>query len=269
MLSATAATQAGRICARTLLACVFLVNSAITPLTGNSAEAESVIADAWGIAVDPIKLGRASQNILNSVEQVQLLLNQIGSVETRTNQDLADRISQMKSIVDGVVLAVDQNVANLREIITEAEQKIVALEKQIYLDAESLLDRVQCVAENIMKVQLQEAIADSVAELIAANVSINVRGFKIFNLRLKEIQVTDPDQAYISVRDGYLRRLNALKPNDSAYTIVSAYANIERRAQEASCLVPDPTVQAELLKEEFEYRRLAGAWAVVPVTMAR
>jgi Holliday junction resolvasome RuvABC endonuclease subunit len=195
------------------------------------------------------------------------MLDQIGTVEATTNRDLADRITQVKQIVDEVVTAINQNVANLQQIISAAEQKIVGLENQIYLDAQSLLSKLQCVAQNMATVQIQELIANAVAELRAADPGVTFLGIRIINLSLKQIQITDPDQAYTSVRDAYLKRMNLLSSTDPAYAIVSTYANIERLAEEASCAYRDPTVAAAFLREEFNYRRLAGAWAVVPFAM--
>jgi hypothetical protein len=70
---------------------------------------------------DPLQLGHASDNILQSVERIQLMLDQVGSLEKTTNADLANRISQVKDVVDEVIAAVNQNAANLREIIAEAD----------------------------------------------------------------------------------------------------------------------------------------------------
>src|ERR1700733_344063 len=159
-------------------------------------------------------------------------------------------------------MAINQNVADLQQIISQAEQRILRLENQMYLDAESLLNKLQCVAQNIATVQIQELVGNAVAELKAADPSITFLGIKIINLRLKQVQITDPDQAYASVRDAYLKRLNSVQPTDPAYAVVSTFANIERLAEEASCAYTDPTVAAAFLREEFNYRRLAGAWAV-------
>jgi len=263
MFSAGANTY--RIPLRLIVAGSLFLSNLVPPLT--SPARADVLGDVWGIATDPIKLGRASQNILNSVERIQQMLNQLGNVESTTNQDLTDRINQVKGVVDEVITAVNQNASNLQQIIDDAEQKIAALENQIYLDAESLLDRVQCIAQNLATIQIQQAIANAVAELREADPEITFLGITIINLHLRQIKITDPDRAYMSVRDGYLNRLNALGPDSSAYTIVSIYGNIERLAEGASCAYRDPTVALIFLKEEFNYRRLAAPWANIPMVM--
>ena len=69
-------------------------------------------------------------------------------------------------------MAINQNVADLQQIISQAEQRILRLENQMYLDAESLLNKLQCVAQNIATVQIQELVGNAVAELKAADPSI-------------------------------------------------------------------------------------------------
>jgi|HubBroStandDraft_2_1064218.scaffolds.fasta_scaffold1502770_1 hypothetical protein len=102
MASITAGMLATRILPRALLACIVFIGSAITPVALSPANADvlgdigGVTGDIWGVATDPFKLGQGSQNILDSVERIQLMLNQVGTVELRTNRDLADRITQVK-----------------------------------------------------------------------------------------------------------------------------------------------------------------------------
>jgi hypothetical protein len=227
----------------------------------------SVIGDFTGILTDPLKLGRASDNILQSVERVQAMLNQVGALEATTNVDLANRISDVKDIVDEVIGAVDHNVANLGEIVKQAEDRMASLEQIIFIDAQSILDRVQCVAENMATVQIQEAVANAVATLVRSDPHIALFGIKIIDLKAGNVQITDPDKAYMSLRDGYLKRLAALRATDSAYAIVSTYANIERLAQGASCAYRDPTLAAFFLKQEFDYQRLAEPWSIIPPVM--
>lgn len=227
----------------------------------------NVFGDAWGIVTDPLKLGKASDNLLQSVERIQLMLNQVGQLEATANVDLANRISQVQQLVDGVISAVDRNVANLRDIVAQAEVQMASLEQIVYLDAQSILDKVQCVAQNIATIQVQEAVANAVAALHDSDPSITFLGIKIINLKTRNVVITDPDQAYISVRDGYLKKLAALGAGDDAYTIVSTYANIERLAEGASCAYRDPTLASLFLKEEFNYRRLAEPWANIPMEM--
>ena len=145
--------------------------------------------------------------------------------------------------------------------------QLALLERRIYLDAEGILKKVQCVATNIATIKLQEAVASAAAALNDAGPSIRFLGFKIIDLKLKRVQITDPDKAYTSIRDGYLKRLAALGPTDSAYEIISTYANIGRLAEDAGCAYDDPTLAAMFLNEQFKYRLLAQSWAIIPVKM--
>jgi hypothetical protein len=226
------------------------------------------IGDLSGILKDPLKLGNASGDLLESVERIQLMLNQVGSVEATTNVDLANRIAQVKDVVNEVVTAVDQNVANLSQIISQAEAKMTTLEQTIYLDAQSLLNQVQCVAQNITTIDAQQLVANMVLSLYKSDPTITFAGIDVVKLKVGTVQITDPDQAYISARDGYLKKLAALGPSDSAYTIISTYANIERLAVNTSCAYTDPTLLAMLHKEQFDYSRLGKPWGIMNVTVS-
>jgi hypothetical protein len=241
---------------RLCVAGTLLLNSVVIP----PAVKADVIGDLSGVLADPIKLGQASNDILKSVERIQLMLNQVGSIEATTNVDLANRISQVRDVVDEVITAVDQNVANLSQIISKAETEMATLEQTIYLDAQELLNKAQCVAQNITTIDVQQAIVNAVASLQASDPTVTILGIKALNLQLKTVQIIDPDQAYISIRDAYNKKLAALGPSDSAYTIISTYANIERVALDASCAYTDPTLLAVFHKEEFNYSRLSQPW---------
>lgn len=225
-----------------------------------SAKAD-VVGDFRDELTDPLKLGKASNNILESVERMQLMLNQVGSLEATTNADLAERIRQAKVVVDNVIAAVDRAAKNLREIVTEAENSLASLERSIYLDAQRILDKVQCVAQNATD-QAEEAVAKAAGALRESDPHITFLGFTIIDLKLNKVHITDPDRAYLSIRDGYLKTLETtLRPTDSAYTIISAYANIGRVAWKTRCAYPvNSPAQAFLLNQEFDYLRLAKSW---------
>ena len=252
---------------RLFIASTLALNCVIIPFLSIPAKADDVIGDFSGILTDPLKLGHASDKILQAVQRMQQMLNQAGTIEATTNTDLAARIHDVKDIVDRVISAVDQDVANLSQIIAQGETQIALLEDTIYRDVESILDKVHCLVQNITTVQLQEAVASSVAALKDADPSIRFLGINIVDLKLRKVEITEPDQAYISIKNGYLKKLDKLVSTDRAYTIVSTYANIERLAEDASCSYHDPTLVAMFLKEEFEYRRLAEPWKTVPVVM--
>src|ERR1700729_1947690 len=91
-----------------------------------------VIGDFSDILTDPFKLGRASDNILQSVERMQLMLNKVGELEATANADLAARIGEVKVIIDKVIDAADRDLVTLKRIIAQAEADIASLESTIY-----------------------------------------------------------------------------------------------------------------------------------------
>ena len=223
----------------------------------------SAIGDVWGIATDPLKLGKASEKILEAIDRVGPLIQQVNQLEGTTNQDLRDRLDQLQAIVDEVTSAVDRNVANVMQIVAQAEMSVAIIEQQVYADAVDILSRTQCLVENVATDEIQRAISAAVGDLRKADPSITFLGFRIINLATNDVQVLDPDQAYVSIRDNYLLSLAKLKATDPAYKIVSIYANISRIAALTRCHYQDKPLAVILLQQEREYDRLAWYWTQV------
>lgn len=252
---------------RVFIACAVAMNGALIPFLASPAKANTVGDDFSGILTDPLKLGKASDNILQAVERMQAMLSQAASLEATANAHLAARIQDVKDIVTNVLNAVDQQVGNLKQIIADAELNIALLEAKIFQDIKAILYQVQCVAQNIGTQQLQQAIVSSIATLKAADPGIKILGIKIVGTNLNTVEVQDPDQMYRSMKAGYEKRLDNLRPTDSAYTIVSTYANLERLAENAGCAYSDPTLSSMFVKEELKYRGLSEPWKTVSVVM--
>jgi Holliday junction resolvasome RuvABC endonuclease subunit len=252
---------------RVFIACAVAMNGVMIPFLASPAKANTVGDDFSGILTDPLKLGKASDNILESVKRMQAMLDQAGSLEATTNAHLAARIQDVKDIVNKVLNAVDQHVADLKQIIADAELKIALLEAKMFQDIKALLHQVQCVAQNIGTQQLQQAIVSSLATLKAADPGIKILGFKIVGTDWKTVEVQDPDQMYRSLKAGYEKKLDNLRPTDSAYTIVSTYANLERLAENAGCAYSNLTISEMFVKEELKYEGLSEPWKTVSVVM--
>jgi hypothetical protein len=83
----------------------------------------------------------------------------------------------------------------------------------------------------------------------------------VISLETNQIEIQQPDKAYISTRDKIISDMNSIKETDSAYTIISAYSNIIRFARFASCSYPDnEVVSFDLLKDQLRYSELLAPW---------
>ena len=227
----------------------------------------SVAGGIWGIAVDPLKLGKGSENILASVERIQAALDQASKIEATTNADLQARLDQVQDIVNKVQDAVDHDLDHLATIVSEAEKNISDLEQKIYTDVSDLIYKGQCAVQYAATVQFQQAIADAVSNIHDADPGIDILGFRIINFSTKKIEIVDPDKAYIFLRDKRLKELETIKADDKAYEILSTYGNIVRAAYFAVCGYRDPTVVGKLLEQELEFERRAAVWGTISPAM--
>jgi hypothetical protein len=135
----------------------------VNPAHGN------VVGDAWGIACDPLKLGHASDNILASVERINEVIGQLKGLEGQTNEDVEARLKQLQGIVNDVISGVNQD-------IQKAEQAVSAIERQVYNDVIDIVQRVECLAQDLATVQLQEAIVNALNTVRAAHLNIKILG---------------------------------------------------------------------------------------------
>jgi hypothetical protein len=225
----------------------------------------NIVGDAWGIATDPFKLAKASDNILEAINRINDTINSVRSVEGKTNADVKDRLDQVQGIVDAVV-------SGARTDIREATQEVEALEAKIYADLMDVLQQVECVAEDVAVEELPQAIANALNLVNEANIHIDIFGIKVINLQSNQIQITDPDAAYVTTRNAYLAYIRTLGPDAPAYTIVSKLGNIARVAQLTRCVYRGNPLDEPLYREERQYSALSNAWTStlrVAVQLAR
>jgi hypothetical protein len=226
-----------------------------------------VLSQLQGIVCDPLKLGSASEHILESVERMDALIAKVGQVEGKTNTDLKERISQVQQIVDRVIAAVNDNVATLDADVKDAELKIDGLESKVYADASDLMFQATCVLEQAGSDQIPRALAQVISNIKKADPHASILGIRVASLSVNPIQIKEPDKTYISIRDAYINDLPLLVDNDAAYAIVSAYANIIRAARFASCSYQHQPLFLYFLREQFEYARLMAPWESVSPKM--
>lgn len=228
----------------------------------------NVVSGTVGIVIDPLKLGKASDNLLQAVQTINAMLPQVAGLEGKTNDDLRDRIAQVQAIVDRVIAAVDQNVSDLRSMVADAEREVNDLENKIFLDAQALLRQVQCLAHDILTVQVQQGFASALRELRQADPSIRILGLKVGDLTTNDVQVEDPFGAYMSAKQQLLQSMDQLGPDAPAYAISHTYGMIANLAYLTRCGDlgnTQPATDAMLLRDELKYEQLQVPWSTVVI----
>lgn len=241
---------------------LFLFILDLTPVLSPVANADAV-SEFAGIITDPFKLGRASDNMLQSVEKINAMLKEL---EGRTNQDLRDRIAQVQALVDGVISAVDRNVKDVAAIITNAEAQINQLEKTILYDAEELLSKVQCTVRVVVDQDIESGLSKILDQLRAANPTLTLFGIPVWKLTVKQIMAEDPIEAYRATKAALLAEYQKLGPGDLAYKVPLTFANIANLAYLTRCEDlhnTKPAMDQILLKDEIEYKARQQPWTSV------
>lgn len=235
--------------------CLAATSSLPTP-----AFAGGFVDDVWGVVTDPLKLGKASSELSDTVDRT---LSGLRELETKTNKDVTDRIEKLRAIVTDVLDAVDKRSAELQQTVDRALRSAKEIEQQTYRDAIDLIYRAQCTVEVFTSDQLQRAISQSIESIRQSNPGITFLGIKFAGIGVKSITITDPDQAYISTKKYYLSKLKVLKDDDPAIGILSVYSNIARFARFTRCHYLDLGMGLLFIQEQKDFEMKASPWLKV------
>lgn len=224
-------------------------------------DATGIGGDLWGVVIDPLKLGKASDTISASLERTMIELAQL---ESRGNKDAKARLDQVDQIVADVNVALANREADVQKIADDALQRANDLESRTALDVVNSIYAARCVPEVAID-QLNRAVASIVSELRRANPGVKFLGIRWGGLDFSQVKVDDPDQVYRSIKAIYLKRLDGLDENSDPYTIVSVYENLARLARLTLCNYHELYLQAEFLDEAVEFDRKARPWLALGV----
>jgi hypothetical protein len=221
-----------------------------------SVSATTALQDVWGIATDPLKLGKASSELSASLERT---MAQLAILESQTNYDVRERLEQIRRILKDVVIDAQSTVA-------EATRGMFALEAAINADAIKLIYAAQCATEVALMDQFQRSFAQLITNLKKADPSVTILGVRILSLNTNDVQIDQPDQAYISAKTIVFNNLNDdKKVNDDskAYDILSAYQNLERAARFTRCHYINQRLETRWVEEVNELERLSLPWVTI------
>jgi hypothetical protein len=85
---------------------IILAGSAL--VLSSHPSSSNFFGDLWGIATDPLKLGRASGEFSNSLQRT---LIQLEELERHGNYDVKERLEQIRSIVRDVIAGSQETIA--------------------------------------------------------------------------------------------------------------------------------------------------------------
>jgi hypothetical protein len=206
---ASRTNQLPRLAMVALLSVVLIFHGPIT-----TARAD-IFGDFAGLVTDPLKLGRLSdrlqQTVMDALAQVQQLLG-------RANDIAEQRLNQVKDIVE---FAIQGGEA----VEAKAFADLQKLESQIMADLNRVIFRARCAAVVTLNGSLQNAIAQALETLAASQPSLTIIGLPIGRLHLKNVTIPEPDKAYFQAYHGRLKTLDSLvNDNTNAYEMLSTYA---------------------------------------------
>ena len=229
---------------------------AVTVLTASISPgiSQNFFTEVGNVVTDPIKLRAASSDLSDSLERSLIQLNVL---EAQVNYDAQERLEQIRTIAKEAIGGTDTVIAN-------ATQKMLALEAKINTDALDKIYRIECGVQKVLMDQLQRGFAQLIANVKKANAGISILGIKIINLDVNEIEINNPDQAYISTKEAILTALDAKVTEDSkAYEILSAYQNLESAAKFVRCYYKDQALDRRWVEEVNELERLSLPWVLI------
>jgi hypothetical protein len=221
---------------------------------GTQVRAGNVVEDMWGVAIDPLKLGKASKELSDGAQRVMIQLTQLEGV---ANSHVEQRLEQLRTIVQGAIDGTDAELQKAKTAMSD-------LEKQVDADANQLIYNNKCAVDETLMSTSQKAFAGLVTTLKKTNPSLNILGVKIVDLSTNDVQITDPDKAYISTKDAVMTKLRSdVSDKSKAYDILSAYQNLAKSATYNRCYYKDQIDNTIWAEEANEQERLSIPWVTI------
>jgi hypothetical protein len=110
----------------------------------------------------------------------------------------------------------------------------------------------------------QKSFAGLISTLSKADPSIVILGIKIIDLKTNNVEISYPDQAYISTKAAALSELEKTTSDASpAYDILSVYQNLEIAAKYNRCYYRGQVNETVWAEEANEMERISMPWVSV------
>ena len=202
---------------------IFAFSSVISlsPITA----AADIFGDVWGVVTDPLKIRSSSREISSVVDRSIVSLE---LMQDEFDSDVRDYISELQKVIRMVDRAGAEN-------ILRAKNAVLEVERQVYGDAQKLLQEVECAAERFSKGTLPETLELIIQQLADSEIEVTLPFGQTAEASIEAAKATSPDSAYIETRDSYLEVLEMVDDQTSAYEIISVYQNIAELAFKTHC----------------------------------
>ena len=229
----------------------------------------SIFADIWGVATDPLKIGKAGNSAVEAANRVSSTLL---SLQQDTDKDIRYYLNRFQGIIRQIEQAVStERQATIESLIVElhtlADRMDITIRK-IFVEAE-------CAVEVTLNDTLRRAfggnirfLSDDKLELVLPikvrrDSSISRKLFGEYQDDVIEIDLAksySPSKIYEIIRDRHLASLSRITPNTRARDVVLLYADIARFARQARCHYRTDSYGLLLTREYITFDELANAW---------
>lgn len=209
-----------------------------------------IFGDVWSVVTDPLKIRSGSKELSGTVDRA---IASLEFLQEEFDSDVRDYIEELKELLR-------QADSGIEARINQAKRAALEVEKQIFSDANKLIDKIECSAERFTMGTLPEALFTMLQQVEKSGIEIDLPLGASGKLTLEAVKALDRDQAYIFTRDAKLEEMDYFSADTSAYQIVSTYQNIAELAYKTHCHY-DRSKGSELFLREFaEYSAKLRPW---------
>lgn len=141
--------------------------------------------------------------------------------------------------------------------------QINALEKDIFAQAEGLIEKANCLVVNAAD-EFDTELKKAALDIKAANPRITLLGIPIIRLQTSEVKIDDPYQGYLSIAAFHLAQIDQLTETSPAREFIHHYSEIVRLGKRAQCAYEGQPA-AEWLEQNYiiRYMALENQWVTV------
>jgi hypothetical protein len=217
-----------------------------------------VLSDARGMLTDPLKAGKASENLLEAVERAGIYAERI---EGKLNDDATQRLAQMDTTIretrEFLAQAASDDLTKIESISLTAFVKVNQLQEDLFRNTREL---IKCSTESSADI-IQSKIAQSLNDLGVRRPRIALFGFTLFEVKFDKSDFPSPIEGFRQMKSLIDEKLKNVGPEASPSIITDAYGEIARMADLTRCNYgQDSAVYAELLEDDLEYTRRGKPW---------
>lgn len=227
-----------------------------------------IVGDAWGILIDPFKLGAGSENLVEAVKGARDAISALDALQDDTDADVRFYLTD----IDRKLSRIESDT---NELVDHVADEILNIEKTVVRDVRLAIREFECAFIRVLDDALNQSLRDvlpSIAEGQTRYVRMpygTQRGYKLGFIpwgnepKVLEIDLSSgpsPFQVFQEIEMGYLESLEEADDQDSVILLLATYGNLAALAKKTACFYEGAHFEELLVQKYIYYNARVYPW---------